>query len=545
MAENIGVIPGEGVDRPGRAPRMLYLAIVVAGLLARVVALDRLPGISGDEAWFGVNVYELLDGGTPFLLTPTGNIVSPIHSLPLLLLARVSEPALWLLRVPSVIWGGLAVVLAYPLLARPIGARAALLVTAFLALSTATVGQSRLGWDPSATPFFALLAVACALRDRPVLAGLSWLPALVVHPTNAFLAPVIAAAWAPFLRVRYAAAGGRTRTFVRLAVAAGVVAGGVAALAVVRYMTHRGQLSSPDMVERAFSPASWLESVLGVERLFSGVTTATYVGGVLPGGVRVIADGVIPLVLLAPLALSWRALKSDPGAPILWLLGGVAASAIPFHVVAGPDSLRPGDERFAMFLVVPLALVGALGAESLRARWRHGPRAVGVVGCATLTLVLVVGYFQPLASNGGESHQTFRTGGVEPKAAAFAFMADDSRGAEVVAVLAENWWVYWPLRYLSHREGGRLRVEMMDRLEDRLRPDGVAAPPYPHPPDRIYAVTFEGGPAWSALSPLLQPAFTAVDPHGRPILHVTRIPLARVEPLLGSQPWSPLAAQLR
>ena len=57
-----------------------------------------------------------------------------------------------------------------------------------------------------------------------------------------------------------------------------------------------------------------------------------------------------------------------------------------------------------------------------------------------------------------------------------------------------------------------------------LRPAGVAAPAYPHPPDKTYAVVFDHNGQWMHLtSTAAEPAFTAFDPIGRAIVHVVRI----------------------
>ena len=104
--------------------------------LARTLAIDRWPGINGDEAWYGVNVQELLNGGTPFWHTGIGNPLNPIHSGLLLALSTVAGPSAAVLRAPEVLLGLFAVVPAYSLLARPPGGRAALVVTCLLSTSS-------------------------------------------------------------------------------------------------------------------------------------------------------------------------------------------------------------------------------------------------------------------------------------------------------------------------------------------------------------------------------------------------------------------------
>jgi hypothetical protein len=179
---------------------------VIVGVAVRIAWLGRVPGVNGDEAWLGVNAFEIINGGHPFLRTPSGNFISPFHSGPLLAALMVLKPSIAILRAPAVLWGAACVLAAYPLLAPSIGRAAALLTAAFLAVSPAVVSQARIGWDPSGTPFASLLAIGFALRDRPLLAAGAQAAALIVHPTNIFLVPITASAWGPYALTRFVAA---------------------------------------------------------------------------------------------------------------------------------------------------------------------------------------------------------------------------------------------------------------------------------------------------------------------------------------------------
>ena len=81
-----------------------------------------------------------------------------------------------------------------------------------------------------------------------------------------------------------------------------------------------------------------------------------------------------------------------------------------------------------------------------------------------------VNYIHVLATTGGESHRTFRTSTREPKAAALDWIRERSAGRPDCAetrIVAEDWWAYWPLRYLAYRE------PKLDRGHDERR-DGRA-----------------------------------------------------------------------
>lgn len=504
--------------------RVILLVALLTGLAVRTWALDRLPGINADEAWYGVNVEAFLNGERPFLRTGVGNPLNPLHSLPLLVLSSVFAPSAALLRVPSVIWGLAAMLFAFPLLVRPLGQRAALLTALLLSILPAAVAYSRLGWDPSDTPAVALLAVGCALGNRPLLAALAWLVAMAVHPTNVFLAPIVVMAWAPFALVRYRSATLQQRWIVR------VIAAVLLALLIVLGFALRNSIG-PDtslpsiamIAGRIGSPGAWLDLMLGVTRLFSGVTVARYIGGPVADLPAVLADLVTLTAFAMPIVFGWKTF-ARAGASGPWLLAGIAASLVAFHVVAGPEALQPGRERYGMFLLTPLVILCAIGFAAGTERMPRASFAITALLCLTLFAVLIGGYFAPLIRRGGDTHQAFRTGPVEPKAAAYTFIRNAS-GADNVEVIAEDWWLYWPLKYLASRDA-HVFVNIMPTaaVPGGLRPAGAPAPAPPPNPQKRFAVVFDGGAAWSRMRSDSTTVFSALDPIGRPILHVLELP---------------------
>jgi hypothetical protein len=519
---------------------LLVFAVFAIGAALRLVALDRLPGINGDEAWYAVNVQELLAGRAYFSSTPSGNFVNPFHSGPLLAALLVAEPSFLVLRLPAAIWNLLLIALAYPLLARPLGKQAALITTALLCVSPPLVAQARIGWDPSSPPFFSLLAMAAALRDRPVLAAVAGLAGIAAHPSTVFLAPVAAVVWLHHGARHYATLTPPWRVIVRLLLAVGSGVGLVACFFVARRMARSGLLSSSEtIVARVLSPASWIETGAAFLRLFSGVTSALDFSGPVDPRLTLAADAVVVAAFVVSIVVCWNGLRTARPAWSAWLLGGVGIGLAIYHVVAGPLSLRPGFERYASCLVVPLVILCGVALDALiRRSQRWGLAMTGLLWSMLLT-VLVSGYSVPLAARGGDAphHDTYRTGNEEPKLAAFRFIEQDSRGLSDVAVFAEDWWLYWPIRYLASTERDRLKIEPLGSQGIPLYPPGAIRPSYDGPPSRVYAMVFAGNPGAQAMRAAAAPVFTAADPIGRPILFVFQIPPDRVDALVGPAPW--------
>ena len=74
--------------------------IVAAAVATRFYEFGRVPGMQGDEAWYGVQALDLLRGRGGELRTPTGNVPGLLHGGALVLLHSLFQPSLWLLRLP-------------------------------------------------------------------------------------------------------------------------------------------------------------------------------------------------------------------------------------------------------------------------------------------------------------------------------------------------------------------------------------------------------------------------------------------------------------
>jgi hypothetical protein len=505
-----------------RRRQAIWWAAVIVAVIARTVALGRWPGLNGDESWYGVNVQEWLSGGTPFFHTGVGNPLNPIHSGLLLLLSAVLPPSPALLRAPEVILGLLTVALAYPMLAKPLGERTALLTTVMLSVSTTAVAYSRLGWDPSGTPLFCLLAIGAALHDRPVAAVIATGIAYLVHPTNVFVAPVVLAAFAPHAMRRYRAASDTQRSrLIQAAVAGIVIAIPIGSWALIRIAGNpETPLPSIGMaIDRIVSPSLWLDRAWGAMGLLSGVTAAIDVSG--PMTAAGLATGLATVMVLAAIVAGWNGVRSQPF--VASLFAGTAASFAVFHIVAIPGAFQPGLERYALFLFVPLVIATASAVSAAIGASRVSGVAIAALGLVLMAAVLAGGYFMPLAARGGESAITYRTGHMEPKLAAFEFITRHSESSGPVTVIAENWWLYWSLRYFAGVDG-RIHVAPAPSasIPGGVRPAGATGPQVPSPA-RTYAVAFAGS-EWPATLTPSTAIFTAVDPIDRPLVQVFLLP---------------------
>ncbi len=203
-----------GCDQPGRAVALpgdsaavvgtgfgsfpkLALTLGLAGLFgvalwARVSSIETAPLPDGDEAWYGVQVEHLLQGKPFAVRTGNGNPLNPFHAGLQIPLLWAFPPAFWMLRVPSMLAGILAVVLMYGLMARVLDRTTALIAAGLLAAMPVAVFFSRMGCDVSQTPLFNVLAFYYAFKGHRAGVLLSFLCCWLAHPTNLFLLPMLA-----------------------------------------------------------------------------------------------------------------------------------------------------------------------------------------------------------------------------------------------------------------------------------------------------------------------------------------------------------------
>jgi hypothetical protein len=134
------------------------------------------------------------------------------------------------------------------------------------------------------------------------------------------------------------------------------------------------------------------------------------------------------------------------------LLIGWAIMLAGFFVVAGPDAIAPGWERYGTCLVAPGALLLARGwAWWLERKGTPAHAAAWILSAAAwlFPATFYLGYFDFIERTGGNAHPTFRTGSVEPKLAAFQYIVEHRGSDRPARIVAGEWWNYWPLTYLA------------------------------------------------------------------------------------------------
>ncbi len=488
------------------------LLLLLAAVWLRGRSLANMPGINGDEAWYGVQAWSLLHGGLdgPWR-TPTGNPLNMLFLGPITLLQRCFPPSIVLLRSVAVASGLAALAINWVCCRWVFDRRTALVSTLALAVLPINIAYSRFAWDASQSLAATLCVIYLALAavQFPHRFG-RWMAASVfalviavwVHPTNVFASVAIAVACAAHCRRTKKNAGvaccggessqrmktGTGKAAVLLAGLTGLVilfaAGLLMAARAGGVSLAQGRL--PELLIRWWGNVQeWPSAIIGLPRLFSGGTIYRYIGGSrswfewpLPAdsdgwGLDV---GLFWAAVFGSAWMLWRSWRrrheegrsrlggTDGVLLVAWILE-IAA----FLAAAGPRAMMPGQERFAICLIGPTVLLVTRG--SVLAWEVAGSRARWVPALAVLAGWLVLAdfhthYFRFIERTGGQAHLTFRTGAVEPKQAALLYILDMSSAIEnrVTAgqgskrpplwIVCSEWWNYWPIRYLASAQDG-------------------------------------------------------------------------------------------
>ena len=454
--------------------RFALIALIGIGILARLACLDNLPGVNGDETWYSIELFKLAAGMHPDLIGPTGRpMLNPFFLLPLAALQFLFDPHVWILRVPSVLFGILTVLLGFKLARPRLGALTALLVAAVLATSPILIAYARMGWDPSLLPFFALACLWCFVEAKDGWGVLFLIAGLGVHPTMVLLVPVVVCVWIDrFVRSNPSAG---QRRIAWAALGATTVLGVLALLLLERWIPAAQRPYLDKSIHRMTDPVGFAAFLDGFAGLFGNSTILTFIvdDSYLAKSWNGRAVFLVLLAAASGLLLGLRKRHFGAvGLPLTGLVLGLWSSLLCLYVIFGPVAVRPQTERYGIFLVSPFLWMLVLACSPWLRRLEDpagSPRppvlTYAVVAAAILPNIINLScfsmdYFGALLRTGGTAHQAFRTASTDPKLQAWQWVKDQHRQAVLPQqqpagpsrIWAEGWWLAKPLEFFAIRD---------------------------------------------------------------------------------------------
>lgn len=507
----------------------LHLVLLgIACIFLRCWQLDNIPGLNADEAWHGVKAYQAAHGEAKLWqrdiwVTPTGNHANLFFVAPEIMLHRWFSPSSALLRLPALCSGLLLLAVNYYLCSGVFDRRTAIISTAMFAVLPVSIAYSRFAWQTCQTMLVSLPAVYCAavtVDSRHVLrcmggAVLAMFAAVIVHPTNIFLAPLLAT---PFL-IRWRRPLSEALLFRRRKSHSLIVY-----LAALLLLSAVAWFQSPRLIEtasRVARPGEIVVFIICTARLFSGVTVYQFISGALlsdphnPSPAALKVFDIFGLILvLATIAMTAAMLRQPDRRRELVTIGGLQLSMLAFYLVVGPQGVSPHNERYGLWLIAPCVVLGSRAAAwAIQRRPKTASLALATVAWVVLA-GFYLNYFSFIHRTGGNSHRTFQTAETDPKAEAVQYVVRQSPGEEPVWIVTDESWSYWPLKYFALPHSN-LRVLMADEFE---RGQGEAIQS-----GRVWIVEYAGKHPRQETSP--QAEHVVADYSQQPALHIRRMQL--------------------
>lgn len=504
MSERESEAEGGNPARSLRFASIILTLIVIAGVTLRILWLDRLPGIHGDEGWYGLLAQRWATGEFSISRTPTGNYPGPIHPM-LVALGQFVLPSQFItLRIPTVVASIATMALGWFVGRRYFDASTGRLILLLLAILPANIAYARFGWDPSYSGMIALAGVATALNRRIAATAILYGVAIWTHPTNVFIAPLLI--MIVFVSERQAGGrriGPRSVTF--------LVAMGLFTIAMMLTATHARDFANlPAMFSRLASPSDWFAFLILLARLLAGQPWFQHMAGSDYGALLPMVDGIGLLLLSGAIWFAGSTLRglrfSHGGIPAGWL-----AMLVTYGLIAGSAPLNAGTERYGFVLVAPTALVLALALRTwLRGQAGRLREAIvtSVLGLSLIAAMISL-YFVPLATRNEVSSDSFKTGIVEPKEATARWLIAHSRSDRPLRLVAEDWWLSWPMAY---RLSGHA-VTVIDARDDPHEALRISK-------QRTVDVVYAGSARDRQLAPGSHPVFVATGHDGRAVIRV-------------------------
>ena len=421
------------------------MALAGLAIVLRLIYLDHIPGINGDEAWGALKIRQFMNGqrDTWLLVTPTHRYI-PCIGLLTWLCEQWGPPSLTLLRLPGAICG-VGLVFAGFFAARRIfrWEVAAWSVAALIACLPMHMAYTRLTGADMFVGLGTLALVYCVLRGHwlaSILVGIA--VSMGIHPIIALLAPAPALLfWFAVLRPWRASRPKKIAVFGLSFVLLG-------ACAWVLFSRYAGRTSKLGLAE-ALSVKNFLRFWVTLGDTLSGGSSYLY----FTGRMHPIAGLFLSVVGLAILGLTayagvklWK--QRTLAVPHRIFAACCIMSACLFYAVSPLQN--NGIERYCLFLLIPIIFALGLLAQ-------HGGFSGRTIIWSTsifcwLSVVSFYGLLMRPMLAGASSHETYSTADPEPKAAAMAWIAQDAArlaSRRSVPIVADSWWLYWPLAYLA------------------------------------------------------------------------------------------------
>ena len=335
---------------------LIPFALILAGAIMRLVSLDHLPGLNGDESWYGVLARSLSAGETSSFRTPNLGLAGPVHLGLVFIFDYIGHiigiSNAVILRMPSVFCGFLAVILFYYFIKKYISQPLALWMSALLMVFPMPVLYSRFGWEISQISVGLLLYFFALFSQKWIWAIFAFILCISIHPISLFLLPIwLVMVSSSVYSSTHLPARRKGLSYVLIALTCGFI-----------YKFYfdifpvAGKPLAIGGISRLFSPVEFYHFALNFCRLFSGLISIEYITGELQGMPSIILFTITALVLTWSFYNAFKLGNIQKNKTWQTFLLGLYLSILAFYIKLGSSALVPGHERYGYIFIIPCLL---------------------------------------------------------------------------------------------------------------------------------------------------------------------------------------------
>ena len=518
--------------RPTPLMTVVIVVLITTALFFRFFMLHRMPGINGDEACGVLFLRNILAAKSFDLPKLNGHYPSLLWSAAHAFWLVIFPDSFATLRLPVALWSTILFFVCSWLLYRTLGLRRALTAALFMACLPVTIGFSRISWEMALVVPSSAITLALAWSGRVKAAIISLAVGLLIHPVMVFvLASVI-----PLVTFHTLTQKGwsRRRRFLTLggSLGAATVAIGLMLATLPDVYSQIGP-----MFQRLAHGEEIAQYLFLFNQLFSGITIYSDFSGTPSVDLIAVHDWLFGGFFVVATTLGTLLFVIRRRQRELCLVGGFLLIVCGFYFAGSYAHLVAGYERHGLPLVFPTLLLLVCALDEIAAWLRRPSMTIWVSSAACAAWLLSFGfcYFGEFFHSGGNAVKIYRTASIEPKSAAFTWIADewterrspsalksslDSAPGEII-VITEDWWNQWPLKFLaSRRKDLPLRVIPLEEVGtvqrlSELMTQGAYAQGFAD--EFLFGVARDRVPAGRLVD------HTVLDASGRPLIYIWRL----------------------
>ena len=437
--------------------------ILLLALGFRVIWLSNIPGINGDEAEIGVWSLAVLNGEPVWWKTNNGNLINPFYSTLTAITQAVLPISFVTLRISAVISGLTLLVWNFWAMRKILSLQTALITTIILAVLPINIAYSRFGWGPSQTVLFSSFVLLLALSKKWKLSFIALICSFLVHPTNIFLILPTVGIWVGFQKDHYKSF---SQTKWQPLLKPSIIL--FTLFLIWKQKVYTSSISDLSLFDATyFSLDNIFLYLLRIGRLVTGATIYEFIAGSVAEKNYFLFDSAFIVGLILYLSQLKKQIKHWPNSMKGFGIGFLCAQIVNAFI-AGPQTLAPHFERYGLWMVFPAVVLVSYSFTNKNIK-KHFPKTVVI----TFLIALVyLGsfwhyYFAHILQTGGTSHRTFITSAIEPKQQVVEYLRSQATKEYPATVYAQDWWLYWPMKYLTFKEEFIL-VQDLSELESTI-----------------------------------------------------------------------------